>query len=91
MIRPAFPIYITMEPNSPHSGRENVNPFIANTAMGHVLGSDSHDRLHTSLVQVINFATAKRGNIHGKVWILPRLSVFFLTKTEKRSILIGCA
>ena len=36
-----------MEPNSPHSGRENLNPFIANTAMGRVLGSDSHDRLHT--------------------------------------------
>ena len=36
-----------MEPNSPHSGRENINPFIANTAMGRVLGADSHDRLHT--------------------------------------------
>ena len=31
-----------MEPNSPHSGRENVNPFIANTAMGRVPGSDTH-------------------------------------------------
>ena len=26
---------------------------------------------------MINFATEKRGNIHGKAWILPRLSVFF--------------
>ena len=30
-----------------------------------------------ALVQVINFATEKRGNIHGKAWILPRKSVFF--------------
>ena len=28
-----------------------------------------------TLVQVINFATAKRGNIHEKAWILPCLSV----------------
>ena len=34
-----------------------------------------------SLVQVINFAMEKRGNIHGKVWILPRLSVFFPVET----------
>ena len=36
-----------MEPNSPHSGRVNVNPFIANTAMARVPGLDSHDCLHT--------------------------------------------
>ena len=34
-----------------------------------------------TLVQVINFATEKRGNIHGKAWILPRLSVFFPVET----------
>ena len=34
-----------------------------------------------SLVQVINFATVKRGNIHGKAWIFPRLSGFFPVET----------
>ena len=38
-----------------------------------------------TLVQVINFAMAKRGNIHGKAWILPRLSVFFPWKQFRRN------
>ena len=37
-----------------------------------------------TLVQVINFATEKRGNIHGKAWILPRLSIFFPWKQFRR-------
>ena len=36
---------------------------------------------NTTLVQVINFATEKCGNIHGKAWILPCLSVFFSVET----------
>ena len=35
----------------------------------------------TLLVQVINFAMTKRGNIHRKASILPRLSVFFSVET----------
>ena len=42
------------------------------------------DKVYT-LVQVINFATAKRGNIHGKGWILPHLSVFFPWKQFRRN------
>ena len=34
-----------------------------------------------ALVQEINFSTTKRGNIHRKSWILPRLSVFFSVET----------
>ena len=37
------------------------------------------------LVQVINFSTEKRANIHGKSWILPRLSVFFPWKQFRRN------
>ena len=46
-----------MEPNSPHSGRENVNPFIANIAMGRVLGSDSHASL-ACVVFNVNFSAS---------------------------------
>ena len=42
-------------------------------------------RYFVALVQVINFSTTKRCNIHGKAWILPRLSVCFPWKQFRRN------
>ena len=43
------------------------------------------EHMQRTLVQVINFAMAKRGNIHGKAWIFPRRSVFFSWKQFRRN------